>query len=125
MTVRHPIDPLDSARASIQQALEQWDAADLSQIYRCNVLVEGAVAALQEFRSSLERGEHSLGRDPQSILAEIQRETVRMNRLVDACLAFQRGLLLRLGNATPAYGASGTPNLTPYRYDSSFGGLEA
>jgi hypothetical protein len=107
MTARHATRLLESARAGIRQALTEWNAVELSQIYRANANIEAAISALREFRSSLETGTMNLAGDARSLLAELQRDTARMTRVVDACLAFECGLLLRLDNATSGYGATG------------------
>jgi hypothetical protein len=123
MTPQRTVHRLDSARAAIHQALTQWDAVNPSQIHRCSALVEKAVSDLREFTASLETADYDAPKSATTALADIQREAARMNRLVDAGLAFQRGLLMRLGEAAPAYGASGMAIEPPCRTD--FCGLEA
>jgi hypothetical protein len=108
MTPHASIDALKHARVGILDALEQWNPTDLSQVYRCNSLLEDVANALREFKASLENGEQS-PREARPIVADIGQAAGRMNQRIDACLAFQRGLLLRLGESGPVYGATGAP----------------
>jgi hypothetical protein len=48
-----------------------------------------------------------------STLAEVKREIVRATRVVDACVAFHRGLAARVGDAPPGYDAAGHVTAEP------------
>jgi len=99
-------DPVAGALAGVRQALAEWDATDLERIERSNGMIQSAIAVLREFQASLQNGQAAQPGNRPALL-EIQREATRMCSVVDHCLAFQRGLMLRLGHAAPGYGASG------------------
>lgn len=90
------------AHGGVRQALELWDATDLSKICQCQELIQRACDDLQ---AALDSGAGALPQQSRGDLAAIRSDTKRMIRLVDACSAFQRGLWLYLGNAAPEYRA--------------------
>jgi hypothetical protein len=95
-------DAIERARAGIRDALALWDATDLSKICQCRTALESAVGALHQFQAG-----PGIPVDARRRLAALQNEAGVLNRLVDSSLAFQRGLLLRLGINGAVYGASG------------------
>ena len=107
MNSRRALESLSDARARVREALQAWDASDVSAIERCNAMVEGAAAGLREIQSALAAERPFAVREARAILADLERDAKRMWRIVDACQAFQRGLELRLGEPAPAYSASG------------------
>lgn len=92
------------AQFAIRQALELWDATDLSKICRCQELIQRACDDLQ---AVLGAGSSALHQQSRADLVALQSCTKQMIRLVDACSAFQRGLWLHLGNAAPEYTVRG------------------
>lgn len=95
---------MERARANLRQALELWDAADLSKIRRCQELIERASGDL---RAMAQGGSRPLAAGGARQVAALRKEVQRMIRMVDACSAFQRGLWLSLGHPGQGYGASG------------------
>lgn len=98
---------LDSARAEIRQALSQWNAVDLERMDRSRELLSAAVADLLSFESAVRAGEIPPSEDLRARLVSIKTEVNQATRVVDACVAFHRGLLARSGNASPVYNAAG------------------
>jgi hypothetical protein len=98
---------LQRARSGIRQALEQWNAADLDQVDSSRELLAGAVADLRFFESAVRAGDVTPSDELRDTLIQVKREVAQATRVVDACVAFHRGLAARLGGATPGYNAEG------------------
>jgi hypothetical protein len=113
---------LAGAREAVRRALEQWNAGDLARIRNSNAMIETASAALREFQEAAQTGPVP-AREAGRLVAELMRDASRMTGIVDACVAFQRGRLLRMGDAAPAYGANGEPVTDPR--GGHFGGIAA
>jgi hypothetical protein len=123
MNSASPIEALNDACAALRRALEGWDPVDLKQVDRCSTLIESATLALQRFQSSFAGGARLAASDAGLLLQQLARDAKGMGRIVDACLAFQRGLALRLGDSAPAYGCSGAIARTAS--GAGFEGIEA
>ena len=123
MSSQGGIDGLSDARAGVRLALDEWDATDLSRIYRCNALIESAISALQQFQSTLLTGGSSTQAGTRLTISELAHDAERMSRVVDACLAFRRGLSLQLGISGLVYCPSGAAVASGSGGDP--GGLEA
>ena len=104
MTMAAPGSPLERASAGVRQALELWDATELSRIGRCQELLDRACGDLQ---CILACGAPLPAASGLAAVAALRNDARRLSRLVDACTAFQQGLWLCLGNPGLEYGASG------------------
>lgn len=91
---------LQGAEEQVEHARQSWDATDLSQ---CAVTAEHLRQAGEELRAaqrfmgdtattSAEQATKAKGR-----LEQLQRSVRRLGRLVDAAIAFHRGLALDTG----------------------------
>ncbi|HUB77894.1 MAG TPA: hypothetical protein VMB03_03810 [Bryobacteraceae bacterium] len=98
---------LDRARSGIREALAAWDAADLSRVEKCCQLLSTAVGDLRVFESAVRTGEVPASDEVCSTLMAVKMEVVAATRVVDACVAFHRGLAARTGEAPPVYNADG------------------
>jgi hypothetical protein len=98
---------LDRARSGIREALAAWNAADLSRVEKCCQLLSTAVGDLRVFESAVLSGEVPASDDLCSTLTAVKQEVVEATRVVDACVAFHRGLAARTGGAPPVYNAEG------------------
>ena len=98
---------LERARAGIRQALSEWNAADLARVEHCCRLLSAAAGDLRIFESAVRAGEVPVTAELRSALLAVKRQVVRATRVVDACVAFHRGLAARTGGAPPVYNAEG------------------
>jgi hypothetical protein len=99
---------LERARSGIRQALAQWDAADLRQVENSRELLASAVRGLRVFESAVRSGDVAPTPELCSTILAVKQEVVQATRVVDACVAFHRGLAARIGGAPPVYNAEGS-----------------
>ena len=92
---------------SVRQALDTWQATDLTRIADAQGLLENAVDHLRNAARELERNPHESPRELRELAAVLRRDVSRVARVVDACTAFQNGLAVRIGAAGVAYQPSG------------------
>ena len=98
---------LQRARSGIRQALAQVDAADLQRVENSRELLVAAVTDMRHFESAVRAGEISPTADLYATLLAVKQEITQATRVVDACVAFHRGLAARTGGAPPIYDAEG------------------
>jgi hypothetical protein len=98
---------LDRARKGIGEALAQWDAADLRKVEHCCRLLSAAARDLRIFESAVQSGDVVATPELCSALLAVKQEVIQATRVVDACVAFHRGLAARTGGAPPVYNAEG------------------
>ena len=98
---------LERARAGIQQALAEWNAADLARVQQCCGLLSAAAGDLRIFESAVRAGAIPVTAELCSTVLAVKQEVARATRVVDACVAFHRGLAARTGGAPPVYNAEG------------------
>jgi hypothetical protein len=98
---------LDRARSGIRRALAGWDAADLPRVQSSCQLLTAAAADLRQFESAVRAGEVPVTAELCSTILAVKKEIVDATRVVDACVAFHRGLAARTGGAPPVYNAEG------------------
>ena len=98
---------LHRGRAGIRQAMAQWNAADLEAVEESRRLLAAAVEDMRAFESAARNGGVTPTDGLRTTLLAAQREIVQATRVVDACVAFHRGLAARMGAATPGYDAAG------------------
>jgi hypothetical protein len=98
---------LESARSGIRRALAGWDAADLRRVEESCRLLTGAAADLRAFESAVRAGQILATPELCVTLLAAKDEVVRATRVVDACVAFHRGLAARTGAGSPIYNAEG------------------
>ena len=107
MSEADPASLIEHARRCLREALERWKAADLRRVHETRDLLEQSVTHLKMAIDLLVSGTSIVTCDLQPKIASLRSDISSMIRLVDACSAFHRGLLLRGGGLTPAYDASG------------------
>lgn len=98
---------LDNARSGIKEALTTWDAADLARVEKCCLLLSTAIGDLRVFESAVRSGEVPASDELCATLLAVKQEVVQATRVVDACVAFHRGLAARTGGSPPVYNAEG------------------
>jgi hypothetical protein len=98
---------LQRARTGIRQALEEWNAADLQKVDGSRELLSMAIVDLRAFESAVRSGDVTPSAELQATVLQVKDEVVKATRVVDACVAFHRGLAARIGGAAPGYNAEG------------------
>jgi hypothetical protein len=98
---------LDRARAAIREAMAQWDPADLERVESSREMLLGAVSDMRIFESAVIAGDVPASHELCNIILAAQKEIVHATRVVDACVAFHRGLAARTGGAPPVYDSGG------------------
>jgi hypothetical protein len=98
--------------------LAQWDAADLERVESSRGLLAAASRDLRVFESAVRAGDVPPTAELRSTILAVKQEVVQATRVVDACVAFYRGLAARIGGAPPVYNAEGhiadeSPGLEP------------
>jgi hypothetical protein len=102
-----PTARLERARAGIRQALAQWDASDLERLEGSRTLLAEAVGDLRFFENAVRTGSVAHTAELQSTILAVKHEVVQATKVVDAGVAFFRGLQARTGGAPPVYDAAG------------------
>jgi hypothetical protein len=95
------------ARRSARAALENWNAGDLAQGALCRALLEESVMDLQAIEGRLRSGRAAAPGELRSALLDMKQEIAQVVRVVDAGLAFYRGVDLRMGCSAPSYRPDG------------------
>jgi len=98
---------LRHARSGIGQALSEWDATDLARLEDSRDLLMAAVRDMRLFESAVRAGDLPPTAELRATILAVKREIVQATRVVDACVAFHRGLVARTGDAPPVYDAAG------------------
>jgi hypothetical protein len=98
---------LARARDGIREALAQWDAADLPKVQKSCQLLAAAADDLRLFESAVRSGDIPPTSELCATLLAVKQEAMQAVRIVDACVAFHRGLAARTGGAPPVYNAGG------------------
>lgn len=107
MTPHPAIARLQRARAGIRQALAQWDAADLQRLEGSRKLLAEAVGDLRFFENAVRTGAVPPTAELRATIPAVKREVVQATKVVDAGVAFFRGLQARTGGVPPVYDAAG------------------
>jgi hypothetical protein len=107
MTHDAAVARLEHARSGIRQALSQWDAADLDRVEDSRALLVTALADLRFFESAVRSGAVALTDELCTTILAVKQDVAQTTRVVDACVAFYRGLEARTGGAPPVYDAEG------------------
>jgi hypothetical protein len=76
-------------------------------VEKCCRLLSSAVGDLRVFEDAVRSGEIPATAELCSTLLAVKQEVVEATRVVDACVAFHRGLAARTGGAPPVYNAEG------------------
>jgi hypothetical protein len=108
---------LDRARSTIRQALAEWNAADLERVDHSRELLVAALGDMRIFENAVRAGEVSPTAELYSTILAVKGEVAQATRVVDACVAFHRGLMALTGGAPPVYNSDG-------RIADEFSGLE-
>lgn len=95
------------ARRCTRAALDNWDAGDLARVEFCQGLLEESVMDLRAIEDRLRSERAAAPGGLSSGLLGLKQEITQMARVVDAGLAFHRGVALRMGCSAPAYGPQG------------------
>jgi hypothetical protein len=98
---------LEQARAAIRQALAEWNTTDLERVDHSRELLLAAVVEMRAFESAVRAGEIPPSAELYSTILAVKSEVVQATRVVDACVAFHRGLAALSGGAPPVYNAGG------------------
>jgi len=98
---------LRRARSGIRQALEHWNPADLSCVEKSCECLQTAVRELRLFESAVSAGDILPSAELGATILAMKGEIMQTTRVVDACVAFHRGLAARIGGAPPVYDAEG------------------
>lgn len=98
---------LERARSGIRQALAQWDAADLARVEDSRELLVKAAGDLRIFENAVRAGDVPPTVELRSTILAVKQEVAQATRVVDACVAFHRGLTARTGGSPPVYNAEG------------------
>ena len=107
MTPTSATEHLERARQGIRQVLAQWDAADLPKVVKCCQLLSTAAGDLRLFENAVRDGKVAATPELCSAILAVKQDVVQATRVVDACVAFHRGLAARTGDAPPVYNAEG------------------
>jgi hypothetical protein len=97
---------LERARSGIRKALAEWNAADLERVEHSRQLLVKALDDMRVFENAVRSGEIPPTADLYSTLLAVKGEVAQATRVVDACVAFHRGLMA-LSGAPPVYNAEG------------------
>lgn len=98
---------LQRARLEIRQALDGWNAADLDRIDISYQLLVAAAGDLRIFETAVRSGAVAPTPELYANILAVKQDIMQATRLVDACVAFHRGLAARTGAASPVYDAEG------------------
>ena len=107
MTSGNASEYLERARSSIRQALAEWNAADLERVDHSRELLVAAVGHMRVFENAVRSGEVSPTAELYSTILAVKGEVAQATRVVDACVAFHRGLMALTGGASQVYNADG------------------
>ena len=107
MTTPAALGHLERARAGIRQAVAGWNPVDLPQVADAHQKLEEAAGEMRRFESAVRNGSVPQTAAVWEQVKAAKQEIVRAARIVDACVAFQRGLAARIGGAPPVYDAAG------------------
>ena len=98
---------LDRARSGIRQALAQWNPADLQVVESSRESLAAAAGDLRVFERAVRAGDVPPTAELRATIVAVKKEVMQAARVVDACVAFHRGLLASTGGAPPTYNAEG------------------
>jgi hypothetical protein len=96
------------ARQCVQSVLQNWNGADLAQGDLCRARLEDAVTDVRAIEGHLQARIAGVPDDRRSSLLDLKQEIAQIVRVVDAGLAFYRGVALRMGDSSPSYGPGGS-----------------
>ena len=98
---------LDRARSGIRLALAQWNPTDLPGVERSCELLVAAMGDMVVFERAVRAGDVPHTAELCATIVAVKKEVMQATRVVDACVAFHRGLLASTGGAPPTYNAEG------------------
>jgi hypothetical protein len=98
---------LERARAGIRRALTEWNAADLARVDQSRELLAAAAGEMRIFENAVRSGDVPPTAEVYAAVRAAKVEVGRVTRVVDACVAFHRGLAALSGGAPPVYNADG------------------
>jgi hypothetical protein len=98
---------LERAQAGIRQAMAEWDPTGLDRVEESREMLAAAVGEMRAFESAVRLGTVFPSGELCATLLAVKQEIVQATRVVDACVAFHRGLAARIGDAGPGYDAKG------------------
>ncbi len=87
--------------------LTQWDATDLPKVEKSCRLLSAAAGDLRLFETAMRVGEVPTTAALCAAILEVKKDVMQATRVVDACVAFHRGLATRTGDVPPVYNADG------------------
>ena len=98
---------LQRARAAIREAMDHWDGTDLVHVESSRLLLVSAVSDMRHFETAVRHGDVFPSEELRASLREVRQDIVAATRLVDACVAFHRGMAARIGTTPVAYNGKG------------------
>ena len=96
------------AAGKVRQALDTWQATDLNRVAGSQTLLQNAVEDLQFAIAAIDRYPVNQRGELRAEIAALRVDLTRITRVVDACVAFQNGLAVRLGARGVVYQPSGS-----------------
>lgn len=107
MTSSTPILNVAQAQRQVRRALVDWDACNLDQADAGRQLLQLAVKELSAAEQALLQGGPSGGPEIYRTMLSLKGDLATLTGLIDACVSFHSGLLVRLGVTGSSYDASG------------------
>ena len=107
--VRTATDEVWQAEQLVRTATDQWDATDFSKVWNCVLTLETSLGSLNTAAAGLHGAvDMQVALQAQAALLQLQSDTVRLQRLVDAAASFLRNLPGEAGCAGRFYQPGGT-----------------
>ena len=107
MPSANPARSVSQAAAKVRRALALWDASNLDRAEAGREILRRAALDLTFAEQSLVKGGVASAAELTPMLVELKHDLKALTRLIDACSAFHRGLLVRLNGSASSYDASG------------------
>jgi hypothetical protein len=98
---------LQRARTGIRQAMAQWDPTNLARVEESRELLSAAAGDMHLFEGAVRLGKVPATDELRTTLLGVTQEIAHATRVVDACVAFHRGMAARVGGSAPGYDAQG------------------
>lgn len=108
---------LQSARQAIHQALQSWDPTDLDRVGSATELLRAAVSDMRIFEAAVRDGQVPHSQELCTEILSAKTEVSQATRVVDACVAFHRGLAARMGQESSGYNSDGRLNGDGFELD--------
>jgi hypothetical protein len=107
MPTANPTEHLQRARATIRRAMAEWDATNLARVEDSREMLVTAATDMRVFEAAVRSGAVLPTEELRSSLMAACRDIAQTTRVVDACVAFHRGLAASSGASPLGYNAEG------------------